>query len=339
VLVTIESHSPRAVTETRLIFHAAAALLLCTVAGNSQAPAPSPAAAAQAQPVAPSMPKAPPALYRNLVVIDPAHGGTDTGAHLPDGVLEKSVTLAFAQKLRPALAAQGFTVISTRDSDPPDSLPTDQRAGTANHARPLACLMLHATASGSGIHIASSSPSFDDATPRVLRWSEAQTGVSAMSLRLANEIGLALSNAHLPVILLRTSVSPIDSLTCPAIILEIAPLIPSGGTRSPVTNGAYQQHVAEAVATGLASFRTHNAPPPAVAPATPPRPAPEANAPGTSSPAAVAPENKAPEPKPSEAKPSVPVKSPAAGAPPRPSDVKPTAPTPPASPNPGAAPR
>jgi N-acetylmuramoyl-L-alanine amidase len=107
-----------------------------------------------------------------------------------------------------------------------------------------------------------------------------------MSLRLANEIGLALQSAHLPVVLLRASVPPIDNLICPAVAIELAP-----SSNTPVTDAAYQQHIAEAIASALASFRTHNAPPPAAIPAPPPpapRPAPTtaAPAPSTSTPGA-----------------------------------------------------
>jgi N-acetylmuramoyl-L-alanine amidase len=102
-----------------------------------------------------------------------------------------------------------------------------------------------------------------------------------MSLRLANEIGLALESAHLPVVLLRASVPPIDNLICPAVAIELAP-----SSDTPVTDAAYQQHIAEAVADALASFRTHNAPPPAATPAPPPppsqKPVPPAAAPAPS---------------------------------------------------------
>jgi N-acetylmuramoyl-L-alanine amidase len=302
------------VTDTcNFIFKAATALILSSIAGIPQTPTTAVQPTAQAQPAVSTSPKPLPAFYRNVVVVDPAHGGPDTGAHLPDDVLEKNVTLVFAQRLRPLLAAQGFAIVGTRDSDPADMLTADQRAGTANHARPLACVLLHASSSGSGIHVASSSlSSSDEAQPRALRWAEAQVGASAMSLRLANEVGLALSNAHLPVILLRASVPPIDNLTCPAIIVEISPLTPSGGSRSPVTDTAYQQHVAEAIALGLASFRTHNAPAPSAPP--PARPA-------------------TPAQRPPEPKPATPSTTPAAKP-----EAKPSTPAPVAKPsaNPGA---
>jgi N-acetylmuramoyl-L-alanine amidase len=272
------------VTETHLSSFTAIAALLLSASVFAQAPQPTQAAPVPAtQPSLPVLPKQLPNFYRNLIVIDPAHGGSDRGAQLPNGVAEKDVTLAFAQKLRPALVAQGFTVAGTRDSDPSDVLASDQRAGTANHARPLACLLLHATATGSGIHVATSSLERSvNATAHAVRWSDAQATSLDVSLRLANEIGLALSNAHLPVVLLRASVPPIDNLTCAASVIEIAPQAPSGGNNSAVTDAAYQQRVADAIALGLASFRTHNAPAPtsspAAAPAAPVRPAPAAPA-------------------------------------------------------------
>ncbi|RZU40072.1 N-acetylmuramoyl-L-alanine amidase [Edaphobacter modestus] len=233
-----------------------------------------PAAAGPAmQPAAP--PKPPPAFYRNLIVLDAAHGGRDNGAQLSSSAVEKDVTLAFAQKLRPALTAQGFTVVVTRDSDPPEELTTDQRAGTANHVRPLACLVIHAAATGSGVHLVSSSlpESVAKSTSgRALVWNKAQAPVVGMSLRLANEVGLTIDAAQLPVLLLRASVPPLDNLVCPAIAIELAPLKTSSGTSTAATDSGYQQRAATAIAAGLASFRNHNAPAPPATPGLLPRP-------------------------------------------------------------------
>lgn len=285
----IQRPSPNALAASLLLL----AAVPCSGAQTPAASAPPTATAptqAAPQPAAPAPPRTLPAFYRNLILLDPAHGGSDTGAHLPDNATEKGVTLSFAQRLRPIIAAQGFTVVSTRDTDPPADLPADQRAGTANHVRPLACILLHATATGSGVHIASSAlaPLEDAAAaPRALPWQTAQAASLPMSLRLANEIGLALQNAHLPVVLLGASVPPIDNLICPAVAIELAP-----SSDTPVTDATYQQHIAEAIASALASFRTHNAPPPAATPAPTPPPAPKpippaaAPAPSTATPGA-----------------------------------------------------
>lgn len=54
---------------------------------------------------------------RKIVVIDPGHGGIDPGAVVAS-IAEKAVVLAFGQKLRDQLEAQGrYKVIMTRDDD------------------------------------------------------------------------------------------------------------------------------------------------------------------------------------------------------------------------------
>jgi N-acetylmuramoyl-L-alanine amidase len=51
-----------------------------------------------------------------VIVIDPGHGGADSGtAH--NGVVEKEITLDIAQRLRSVLVAQGWIVRLTRESD------------------------------------------------------------------------------------------------------------------------------------------------------------------------------------------------------------------------------
>lgn len=52
------------------------------------------------------------------IVIDPGHGGIDSGAEGVSGTLEKTVTLSFARELKARLEKTGrFTVELTRDSD------------------------------------------------------------------------------------------------------------------------------------------------------------------------------------------------------------------------------
>lgn len=51
------------------------------------------------------------------ITIDPGHGGSDSGAIGPTGVMEKSVTLRVAQELKRLLVAEGATVYMTRTTD------------------------------------------------------------------------------------------------------------------------------------------------------------------------------------------------------------------------------
>jgi N-acetylmuramoyl-L-alanine amidase len=242
----LPSHSPFTINQTPLILphrQIASHLALSILAGLL----PTVASAQQPTP-------------HTIVLIDPAHGGPDTGAHLPNNVLEKDQTLAFATRLRTLLSTSGFTIISTRDADPTVTFTTDQRAEIANHAHPAACLVLHATDSGNGIHIVTSalvhSGEFEGPHP-IVPWNAAQADSVPQSLALANELGLALQRAKLPVILSRASVRPVDNLTCPAVAIEIAPLTPADSDPTPITNVPYQQNIAKAIAAGLASWRAH----------------------------------------------------------------------------------
>jgi len=55
---------------------------------------------------------------RPLILIDPGHGGIDGGAKTPDGIEEKTLTLAFAKQLQKVLIASGrFDVALSRDDD------------------------------------------------------------------------------------------------------------------------------------------------------------------------------------------------------------------------------
>ncbi len=213
-----------------------------------------------------------PALNHNVIFLDPAHGGSDSGALVDsdpnDTLLEKDLTLAMASRLKPLLTAAGFVVLTSRDADLPASAPiltSDQRASLANHARPLACLLLHATASGSGVHLATSTlplpPDFDAISPpAAIPWDSAQSAYLAQSRRLANQIGLSLVHARIPTLIGLTSVRPIDNLTCPALTLELAPLKTTGADPTPLSDSNYQQNVAQAVATALIAWRTQNDP-------------------------------------------------------------------------------
>jgi N-acetylmuramoyl-L-alanine amidase len=82
---------------------------------------------------------------KHIIVIDPAHGGQDTGIKLTDKVAEKDITLAVAQILRKELAKENnLEVILTRDSDKEVSL-EDRRKNIAK-IKPDFVLSLHTNA-------------------------------------------------------------------------------------------------------------------------------------------------------------------------------------------------
>ena len=77
---------------------------------------------------------------RKVVVIDPGHGGNDTGAKGAQGTLEKDIVLSLAQLLEQQLSKK-YKVILTRDGD--YSLDLFRRTGTANHQKADLFLSLH----------------------------------------------------------------------------------------------------------------------------------------------------------------------------------------------------
>lgn len=200
---------------------------------------------------APMTPVAPPQF---VVVVDAAHGGSDTGARLGSGALEKGLTLELAGRLRSVLKARGVDVVMTRQTDT-NMNPAD-RAATANHAQAAACLVLHATATGSGVHLYTSSLG---PTPRAafLPWATAQSAFVTQSLKLESEIDSALVHTAIPVTMGRASVEPMDKLACPEVAVEMAPLVAGHVTTArPLTDVSYQRQVVDALAAALEQWRS-----------------------------------------------------------------------------------
>ncbi|KQT49037.1 hypothetical protein ASG43_08165 [Aureimonas sp. Leaf454] len=77
------------------------------------------------------------------IVVDPGHGGVDTGAKGPAGTLEKEINLAFALSLRDALAKDSHVrVLLTRDDD--RFIPLTERSEIARRAKADLFISMHA---------------------------------------------------------------------------------------------------------------------------------------------------------------------------------------------------
>ena len=204
--------------------------------------------------IAPLPPAPPPPTPRFVVVLDAAHGGDDTGAHLDSGQLEKSANLILNVRMRSLLAARGFQVLTTRETDA--SVDLDRRAELANHARAIACLSLHASESGSGVHLFASSLAPTQPS-RFTPWKTAQAAWETRSLALAGAMNSALTQAGLNVTLGRIPLPGIESMTCPAIAVELGPIRDSDGVITTESdNPDYQAKVAVALAAALLEWRS-----------------------------------------------------------------------------------
>jgi N-acetylmuramoyl-L-alanine amidase len=131
----------------------AAGALLAHAGSASQTVSPTPSATAT--PAAPQSapPAAPPTATPSVavtapfvVVLDPAHGGADPGAHGSSGINESDVVLSLARQIRSALQVEGISVLLTRDADIDPSF--DDRSAIANAQARAIFLSLHVSSTG-----------------------------------------------------------------------------------------------------------------------------------------------------------------------------------------------
>lgn len=240
----------------RLCFIAAICLVLPTfvMAQAAKAP-PAPIRVPTAPSAAPAVPPPPPPSVAPAfsILLDAAHGGSDTGARLSPNLLEKNLTLDLSNHLRSLLAARGIQVTVTRTSD--TNLPAQARAEIANRTPFAACILIHSTATGSGAHLYTSSLA-PTQPQNFLPWQTAQSAYVTRSLKLLSDIDSAFAHAQIPVTLGRTSLQPMDSLACPAVAVEIAPLQPGSSTKfQPLTDSAYQRTILDALVAALDEWR------------------------------------------------------------------------------------
>ncbi len=206
-----------------------------------------------ALPAAAQQPPAAPA-NRFVVVLDAAHGGTDSGGTLASGQLEKTAALTLSVRLRSLLTARSIAVVTTREFD--TTLDPDRRAAIANHANAQLCLSLHISESGSGIHLFVSSLA-PAQSKLFMPWKTAQAAWITRSLALAGALNATLLHAGLNVTLGRTSLPGLDSMTCPAVAVELAPERARDGTVTAEPDDAtYQAKAAAALAAAVLEFRS-----------------------------------------------------------------------------------
>lgn len=260
----------------------AAVLLAFTakVATPSQQPAPATPPVQQA-PQTPNPPQASPAqsAYTGpVVVIDPAHGGTDTGARGQNGIVEKDIVLQFARVARAELVRQGYKVVLTRDDDSNPSY--DDRAAMTNSYRDAIFLSIHvsstgtagtarayyyqfwkplppasaAQASSGGSQPASSVGLFAPASATMLTpWTEAQRPYTTASQRLADQFQtqMALAFSGSPGASTGVEMRGLRSVSAPAVAIEISSVSVADVRSLTVFAGP----LAGAIVKGLEAFR------------------------------------------------------------------------------------
>ena len=193
----------------------------------------------------------PPAGPRFLVLIDPAHGGPDTGASITPSLLEKDVVLALARRVQRELQSHGIAAGLLRNSDVAISL--DQRATSVNAARAALYISLHAANTGRGVHVFTSLlPAANVQRNTFLPWDTAQAAYLDLSGTVAGSVAAELENRKLPNTTLVAPLRPMNNIAAPAVAVEIAP--PDDKVEN-IASAEYQEQVAQSIAAGVAAVR------------------------------------------------------------------------------------
>lgn len=192
-----------------------------------------------------------------LIMIDPAHGGSESGAVLNPTVLEKDITLALARRLRTDLGARGFVAELVRDSDV--NLSTDDRAAKANAAHPVLYVCVHATSeSGAiGVYTAMLAESGESNGP-FLEWNTAQFSFLSASHKAQQEIVDAIQKSGAPARSLMAALRPLGNISNPAVAVELAP---TKADVSQMSAPDFQQNISTDLANGIAQFLSNSGAP------------------------------------------------------------------------------
>ena len=183
--------------------------------------------------------KNPKEVYDKVLLLDAGHGGKDPGTS-GNGMQEKNLTLTIAQKIEQELQGSGIKVYMTRDSDvyPENST----RAQTAND---IADLMV-------SIHI-NSGPETANGTESLYQVHANDSSSRLTSKQLAEILQASMisgtGNTNRGV-KLRTDLLILNRTTVPAVIVEVV-FITNTGDALKISNPAYQDQVAQAIADGI----------------------------------------------------------------------------------------
>lgn len=183
--------------------------------------------------------KNPKEVYDKVLLLDAGHGGKDPGTS-GNGMQEKNLTLTIAQKIEQELQGSGIKVYMTRDSDvyPENST----RAQTAND---IADLMV-------SIHI-NSGPETANGTESLYQVHANDSSSRLTSKQLAEILQASMisgtGNTNRGV-KLRTDLLILNRTTVPSAIVEVI-FITNTGDALKISNPAYQDQVAQAIADGI----------------------------------------------------------------------------------------
>lgn len=235
-----------------------------------QAPGPPTAAPSTPSPPAAQIPPAPPgeragSVVPVTVILDPAHGGADSGAHgdpSEEGAVEKDLVLTIALAMRRELERQGVRVVLTRQND--TNVAINDRAALANGIGAGFFVSLHVASSGE----ANTAETYSFGTPHdgappasvprtpgldAVRWDDAQSGYLISSRRLAEllQVELAQKLPHSPDVPQFAEVRQLRVVAHPAVAIELS----SVAEEDPASLTKTAAPLANALVRAIAAYR------------------------------------------------------------------------------------
>lgn len=194
-----------------------------------------------------------------LVVLDPGHGGQDSGATC-GAIYEKDLTLDVAQRVDRLLQAQGLATLMTRVGDSYVSL--QDRAAVTNRARDCIFVSIHfneskKTASGVETYYAEHQTA---PAPRLVSWIPFFQGPEAESPTLASQ---SLAGFVQEAMIARTKAPNrgtkaeqlfvLDHVSVPAVLVEAGFL--NKEEIAKVESSDYRDQMAAAISEGILRYR------------------------------------------------------------------------------------
>jgi len=198
-----------------------------------------------------------------VVVLDPGHGGMDTGTK-STAASEKDLTLAIARKLRTALQSRlGVTVLLTRDAD--TEMDNEARSAVANNNQANLFISLHVGYSPNSSDSSSSIFVMKDdfaggqftATsghlflPWYLGYRASQTASLQAGKLLQDELTKALPGWKFP--LHSAPLAVLSSTTMPSVVLELGNMNNSVNVQS-LIDPTFQTRLANTIASAVQHF-------------------------------------------------------------------------------------
>jgi N-acetylmuramoyl-L-alanine amidase len=172
------------------------------------------------------------------ILIDPGHGGNDSGAVGPTKLREKDVVLNIAKKLGPMLQALGITVSYTRTTDVYPTLAA--RYNQANREGVNYCIVIHANSDGP--------------TAKGVETLVRTSGSTAHKLAMPiQEAMVARTNETNRGIKFRTDLAMLNGTNMPSVLPEVG-FISNPQTEALMRKEEYLNVLAMAIRDGVANF-------------------------------------------------------------------------------------